>query len=135
MKTLISLTCIFMFIGNVSFTTELSTFKNDLLTVNANASTQESFGYFRAHRQGKAGVALTWGMSSASGAAYFTIERSYDGEFFDPIGNLPMNGSSRHNWKDNSIFPGYIHYRIVCVMVDGSEITSDVETVRIVQRG
>jgi hypothetical protein len=70
-----------------------------------------------------------------SGIAYFIVERSYDGEYFDPINQVQANGSKRETWLDNDIFPGYIHYRIVCVMVDDSKVYSDPETVRIVQRG
>jgi hypothetical protein len=70
-----------------------------------------------------------------SGIAYFIVERSYDGEYFDPINQVQANGSKRETWLDNDIVPGYIHYRIVCVMVDDSKVYSDPETVRIVQRG
>ncbi len=95
-----------------------------------------SFDYFRAHRQGS-GITLTWGSSSAN-VVMFTIERSEDGEFFNPIGGLSPNGigtRGTHKFKDDSVFPGVISYRIAALNADGSIEYSPVETVRLVKRG
>ncbi len=92
-----------------------------------------SIDFFRAHRQGNA-VAMTWGTSSAD-IVEFVVERSDDGEFFNTIGNMASNGVGKQNFKDNTVFPGVIRYRIAAVKSDGSTEYSAVETVRIVRRG
>lgn len=132
MKALFILAIAAMAFGGVSFTPAPKKVKDASVS---SSSAMSEFGYFRAHRQGKNGVALAWGTTTTNGVAGFMIERSYDGEFFDVVDQMPCNGSLRNNWKDESVFPGYIHYRIVCVMDDGSMHSTGVETVRIVQHG
>ncbi len=95
---------------------------------------QTQLRYFRVHRQGRFDVSVNWGLTSEAGILAFSVERSYDGDFFDPVMDLPANGAPRYSVKDEQVFPGYIHYRLGCIMNDGSTIYSGVETVRIVQR-
>ena len=91
------------------------------------------FNLFIAHREGRNGTALIW-MSSTSGQVLsFEIQRSYDGQFFDPIGMQPSNNTGRYNWKDSNVFPGYIYYRIAAQMINGEVAYSDVKMVHIVQ--
>lgn len=87
---------------------------------------------FRIHRQGKE-ISLTW--SASGSAAMFRVERSEDGEFFEPIYSTEFNGARAYKYRDGSFFPGTIHYRIVCINTDGSEEYSVVEVIRITQRG
>ena len=134
MKILLCMLCSLILFSSSSFAHEITAPKIVAPINKISPVVQETFGYIRVHRQGK-GVSVNWGMNSMSGIAYFIIERSYDGEYFDPIHQAPMNGSKRNSWKDDDIFPGYIHYRIVCVMNDGSKVYSETDTVRIVQRG
>lgn len=91
------------------------------------------FDYFRAHRQGT-GVAMTWASSTADVVQY-TIERSEDGEFFNPIGGMTSNGTGTHKYKDDNVYPGVISYRIAALKSDGSIEYSPVEIVRIVRHG
>jgi hypothetical protein len=95
---------------------------------------QEVFRYFRIHRQAK-NVVLNWGVNSPTGISSFILERSYDGEFFDIINQTPCNNAEKFSWKDMSVFPGYIYYRIACMMTDGTIYYSPVEVIRIVQHG
>ncbi|MCU0382175.1 MAG: hypothetical protein MUE58_13390 [Chitinophagaceae bacterium] len=92
-----------------------------------------AFGMFMAHRQGK-GVSLSWTVAMPSEVAYYGIQRSYDGEFFETIYDMPGNSSSRCRYSDKDVYPGVIHYRIVAFNNDGSIIESAVESVRIVSR-
>jgi len=92
-----------------------------------------TFKQFRVHRQGT-DVALAWSVST-SNIAEFRIERSYDGEFFEPVGSMACTGTSTHQYKDVSVFPGTIWYRIVAIKADQSIESSATETVRIVKRG
>lgn len=100
----------------------------------AGVAKQEMFRYFRIHRQAK-NVVLNWGVTSPAGISSFILERSYDGDFFDAINQMPCNNAEKFSWKDLSVFPGYIYYRIACVMTDGTVSYSVVEVIRIVQHG
>lgn len=91
------------------------------------------FDYFRVHRQGS-GIAMTWACSTANVVQY-TIERSEDGEFFNPIGGMVYNGTGTYKYKDVSVYPGVISYRIAALKSDGSTEYSPVETVRLVRHG
>ena len=91
------------------------------------------FSSFNAHRQGRNGTELMWSVSTSGNVLDFEIQRSYDGEFFDPISDQACSNISRYNWKDNNVFPGYIYYRIAAHMINGDVVYSDVQVVHIVQ--
>lgn len=134
MKTLVILAIFFMAASGFSFTSAPE--KTADLPASVSASRPASdFSYFRAHRQGKRGVALAWGVTSAVNVDGFIIERSYDGDFFEVINQMSSNGSLKLNCKDENVFPGYIHYRVGCVMSDGSIHYTQVEIIRIVSHG
>jgi len=128
MKTLMSCLVLALLILASSFTSA------NLEQFNEQSSVNSSFKSFRAHRQGKAGVALSWSIS-APNVVQFVVERSYDGEFFEPVTGMGCNGAGVYKYADNDIFPGVIHYRITAIKGDGSTESSPVESVRIVQRG
>jgi len=89
------------------------------------------FGFFRVHRQARSAV-LTWGLNSESGIMSFIIERSYDGDFFDPVSAAVPTHARSYSWKDAGVFPGIIYYRIICVMADNTMSSSSVQAVKIV---
>ena len=127
MKTLLSFVTVTALIIMSSFTV------NQQQQLN-NQSSNGCFDHFRAHRQGKAGIQLTW-VVSTPGVVGYSVERSYDGEFFENIGSVNSNGASMYRFKDSGVYPGRIHYRIVALKSDGTTETSLVEMIRIVQRG
>jgi hypothetical protein len=87
---------------------------------------------FRVHRQGR-DISLTW---SCSGPAQtFVVERSEDGEFFDPIHSTDNIGARSYKHLDGTYFPGTIYYRIACVYADGTKHYSAVRAIKILQRG
>jgi hypothetical protein len=98
------------------------------------ANTAHDFTYFRIHHQSKKNVVLDWGIDSPAGVSTFSIERSYDGDFYDVINQVSNNNGVRYSWKDEGIFPGVIYYRIACNMNDGTTHYSAIETIRVVQR-
>ena len=90
------------------------------------------FRSFNLHRQGK-GISLSWTVSTNSVNSY-VIQRSYDGEYFDDL-DLHIKTLGRWNRaNDTEVFPGYLHYRIVAILEDGTECYSPVQIVRIVRR-
>ena len=121
----------------IAFTGFTFSGKNEEVRYNASvdAKSNHDFTYFRIHHQSKKNVVLNWGINSPAGVANFRVERSYDGEFYDVINEPACNNSTKFSWKDEGIYPGVIYYRIGCVMSDGSCHYSDVETIRVVQRG
>jgi len=103
-------------------------------TTYAAANVVHDFTYFRVHHQSKKNNVLNWGIDSPVGVTCFNVERSYDGEFYEVISQVPCNSSVRFSWKDEGIFPGVIFYRIACNMNDGTTHYSEIETIRVVQR-
>lgn len=95
---------------------------------------QQEFGYFRVHRMGS-DASLNWSVMNPLNADFFTIERSYDGTNFEALCDIPCSGAATHKYRDNTVFPGYIYYRIKSYQYDGTMVTSPVEMLRIVKRG
>ena len=90
------------------------------------------FGSFNLHRQHD-GVSINWTVSTNNISSYI-IQKSYDGEYFDNV-DLAVTSVGRWNRSiDNDVFPGYIHYRIIAVLNDGTECYSPVQVIRIVRR-
>lgn len=97
-------------------------------------STAFEFGMIHIHRQ-QDGVGLQWQVSDNSMVDGFYVERSYDGTNYMAVGEIP--GEATNSWyrfRDAAVFPGFINYRIVAVLNDGTEVTSAVQTVRIVSK-
>jgi len=119
----------------VTFLSSAFTTSDAVLNKNAAQSAQEIDNVFRSfnvHRQGK-GISLNWHVSSNNINGYI-IQRSYDGEFFDDL-DISISAVGRwHRANDNDVFPGYIHYRIIAILNDGTECMSPVQVVRIVDR-
>ncbi len=105
---------------------------NPLLTF-TNSPSGGMFSSFNAHREGHATICLMWKMSTDAGVASYQIEKSYDGEFFDPVAGQVNNHGPIYTWKDSNVFPGYIYYRVAANMANGDVIYSDVQVVHIVQ--
>ena len=106
-------------------------------TVQVKQAQSTSFAFFRTHRQGK-GITADWGLTSNAGVSCFEVMRTYEDPtdpwaFWEDISSIPCNNSSR-SFKntDNNVFPGFINYRIVAVMNDGSIVVSDLATEHIV---
>lgn len=97
-----------------------------------NKYADHEFSYFRIHKQGKGNVVLNWGVTTSAGVNGFTIQRSYDGDFYEEINQVSCNNAAKFSWKDEGVFPGYIYYKIGCMMSDGSSHYSDIEVIRIV---
>jgi hypothetical protein len=114
------------FIGFASSFSTASTFES---TTAVRKTT--GFDYFRVHRQGS-GAALSW---SAVDAVSFQVERSYDGTFFHTVTSIEAGDQSSYKFKDTTVFPGTIYYRIGAVRADGTVEYSATESVRIVKHG
>ena len=106
---------------------------NDQIEVSA-STTESCFDHVRVHRQGKTAVNISWGVSVGE-IDHFIVERSYDGEFFEQANVIGFTGPATYKMNDNSVFAGTIHYRVTAVFQDGTMETSEVKSLRIVQRG
>jgi hypothetical protein len=95
--------------------------------------TSANFGRLNAHRQ-QQGVGLSWTVLSTQGVCGFIVERSYDGEYFEEVGQAACENSGRHRYNDVAVYPGYIHYRVTAILEDGTEDVSETVVVRIVSR-
>lgn len=96
------------------------------------------FSFFRTHRQGK-GIAASWGITSSAGVVSFQLQKTYE----DPndtysewteVASGTCNGSRSYKCIDGNVSPGFINYRVLALMEDGSTMASAVSTVHIVSR-
>lgn len=127
MKTLITFLCLTLICSAPLLAEQLPA-----ITVEQSPANQ-CFKFFRVHRQGP-GVSLSWAAAN-SNVVSFTIERSYDADFYESITGMGCSGTGTHKYNDNNIFPGTIYYRIAALKTDGTTEYSTVETVRIVRHG
>ena len=78
-------------------------------------------------------VELAWVTASEKNSAYFEIEKSINGDFFEVIGQTTAAGSSiemlRYSELDRNPTQGISYYRLKLVDLDGSFITSDIRSV------
>ena len=94
------------------------------------------FSFFRTHRQGK-GVAASWGITSSAGVASFKLQKTYEDpndiySEWQEVASGGCNGSKSYKCTDGNVSPGFVNYRVIAQMEDGSTIESAVETVHIV---
>ena len=132
MKTISAIFFMLLVASVVGNSTSANTSKNQIAQVFPGASSF-NFGKLNAHRQGK-GIALAWNMVNNTGISCFVIERSYDGEWFEEVGQVSCEATNRYKFHDGSVYPGYLYYRIIAIMEDGTEDVSATEVVRIVSR-
>ncbi|MEO5648874.1 MAG: hypothetical protein ABIR03_03000 [Ginsengibacter sp.] len=132
-KLLLSFVFLFTLLSGWSLSDKLSSGPRDVSPVQVQSG--NPFIFFNAHRQGYSSIGLMWRISNSDNIISFQVQRSYDGEFFDLISDLPCNAfTQKFNWKDDNVFPGYIYYRLAANLMDGSIIYSEVQVVHIVQK-
>ncbi len=95
-----------------------------------------SFDFVRVHRQGK-GIAVVWAVTSSNGVVRFAVKKTYEDPsdpyaYWEDAASASCNGSKSYKIKDENVFPGFINYRVVAEMADGSTVESAVKTVHIV---
>lgn len=96
------------------------------------------FAFFRTHRQAKGAVA-TWGMTSNDGVAGFRLQRTYQDptdpySMWEDVTFMPCTEERSFKYNDENILAGYIYYRVIAQLNDGSEIISEVSGIRIVSK-
>ena len=129
MKTMTALSLVLLLAGSVYA-------KQFPSSVNYNApalvvKVTDVFGTFHVHRQGDFAT-LDWNVN-VEGVSSFTIERSYDGEFFDVVDAVAPDESRWNRYTDNTVEPGIIYYRVSALMEDGTVEYSTIEIVKIVK--
>lgn len=134
MKTKLFITCAIAFVLFTSF--EAAPLKSSLLkTVTRNTVTD--FSFFRTHRQGKNGITATWGVTVSTGVTSFYVQRTYE-DPADPYAiwetwtSMPFTGEKSYKATDTGVFPGFITYRVIAVLSNGTELMSALSTVHIV---
>jgi hypothetical protein len=94
----------------------------------------DGFSFIRTHRQGK-GAVVSWAFSSTN-ASGFAVQRTNEDPndpysvWFD-VSSVPCNSSRSYKANDENPFPGLINYRVIAVMNDGSTLSSEISTVKI----
>jgi len=93
------------------------------------------FDFVRSHRQGK-GATITWAYSTP-GATNFALQRTYEDPadpyaVWEPVCSMANNSSRSYKHTDENVYPGYINYRVIALMNDGTTTMSEVTTIRVV---
>lgn len=103
------------------------------------ASFLPSFDFFRIHRQTRFGVTSTWGVTSESGVMGFAVKKT-DQDPNDPytiwqtVSMIPCSGARSYKVTDlSNSAGGYLNYKVVMMMTDGTEMESGFLTIHIIQ--
>jgi hypothetical protein len=120
-----------------SFDTAVSNEKQSGRKIVTQQNAAPTFSFFRTHRQGKAGITATWGLTASTNVSGFIVQKTYE-DPTDPYANwetvslTPCTGERSYKCTDANVFPGFISYRVIASMINGGEIISEVSTVHIV---
>jgi hypothetical protein len=135
MKTqlLILSTTVLLANTNANFTTYVSGNKQAKVVSVQNAD----FSFFRTHRQSKSDITATWGLISEEGVTGFTVQRTYEDpadpySYWENIKSVSCDASHSYKYTDENVLAGLINYRIVAQLENGTSVTSEVSTVKIV---
>ena len=83
-----------------------------------------AFSVLRGHKQGNAGYALQWSMTTSAGVDYYEIQSTYE-DPFDEYSNWTTEGTVVHSranvvkFTHQSPIPGFINYRVIAVSSNG----------------
>ncbi len=94
------------------------------------------FSFLRGHKQGKSAHALQWSMTSTAGIVHYEIQSTYE-DPFDEYSNWTNEGTvvvTRANivkFTHQSVTPGFISYRVIAVLSNGSSVVSGIYSITI----
>ena len=132
MKTILSVIVTVTILSSAVFASPAYEPKPVKKSIKASVTTSEVFSRFNVHRE-RNGVALQFSVINADKVSVFLIERSWDGNYFNTIDEV-YGGEGLNRYHDSEVYPGFLYYRIIAIMHDGSEVISPVDVVRIVSR-
>jgi hypothetical protein len=98
---------------------------------------QNTFTMFRTHRQGRRAITATWEFSSSSTVTGFIVERTYEDPtdpyaYWETVGSAAFTGVKTYKITETNVFPGFLTYRIIAVLANGSTVVSAISTEHIV---
>jgi len=144
MKTKIIFPALFFFGVSTAFSPLKNIHSKEVVTVNpalpsgVKSVTASNFEFFRTHRQGKAAITATWGITApGNDVSGFIVEKTYE-DPTDPYANwelvsaMPNSGGKSFKCTDNNVFPGFISYKVTAILIAGGSYVSPVSTVHIV---
>lgn len=71
---------------------------------------------------------LNWKMTSTAGAAYFSVQRSTDGNKFSEIARVNPNNFNLYSYKDNNVIrERFMYYQVEMVDVKGNRQLSSIQ--------
>jgi len=117
---------------NAKFITTASAFLF-VLFINAFSATAQEITHLRVHRQSD-DASVNWGSSNPSGVSYFLVERSYDGEIYETVAEVAPTSASNYRYRDITVLPGLISYRVTSYNLDGTSAQSPIEVLRLLRR-
>lgn len=97
-----------------------------------------NFSFFRTHRQGRSGIAASWGVSSNQGITGFVLQRTYEfpDEYatWENIFDVGCNNARSYGFVDDTVYPGVINYRVVAMNGSSVAFVSEICCVQVRQR-
>jgi len=134
MKTKI---CLFVFVATILTATAAPVKKVSTPLSTSEKAVTGDVSFLRTHRQGN-GASISWGLTTSDGVTSFVLQRTYEDPNdpyanWEDIANIPASSSRSYKFDDEYVFPGFISYRLVVAMSNGSRTTSYISTVHIVK--
>ena len=115
----------------------LSSYSPATVTKQVRKTQNAEFAFFRTHRQTARGAVATWGLTSNVDVTGFDLQRTYQDptdpySMWEDVTSIPCTDERSFKYNDQDVFAGYIYYRVIAHMNDGSSVTSEVSGIRIV---
>jgi hypothetical protein len=104
-----------------------------ILIINVFSASAQEITNLRLHRQAD-DASVNWASSNPAGVSYFLIERSYDSEIFETVAEVAPTASSSYRYRDITVLPGMISYRVTSFNLDGTSSQSPVEVLRLLRK-
>jgi hypothetical protein len=97
------------------------------------------FIFFRTRQQCN-GVRMAWAMNSTNGVFSFTLQRTYQNPsnpntLWEDIESFVAGDEPVFRYTDRNVARGYVSYRVIAWIFDGSSVISEVSSERIWRHG
>lgn len=108
---------------------------SEIKSVKTSKTQTYDFIFFRTHQQCN-GVKIAWALNSTNGVFIFTLQRTYQNPsnpntLWDDVESFVPGDDPVLRYTDRNVARGYVSYRVIAWVFDGSSVISDVSSERI----
>src|SRR5687768_14742971 len=119
MKTKILFASALIIMMNAAWVVPVKAPAKKVLQVKTAMTPSGHFSFFRTHRQGREGIAATWGVPSSSGISAYILQKTYEypDEYatWENVYEVQCNGARSYGTIDLNVFPGLVNYRVLAM--------------------